>query len=288
MKNYKQFIIENYVDDYLDDHLGNYDEMMNDPLTEHQKKMEQYNPMIDYTLLNNDIPDDDIVELCEKAKKFEVKSVCVMPKYVRVAAKELKDSDVLVCTVISFPEGTNSLEQKEKETHQVITDGADEVDMVLDYQKLLANWDEEKYPTEMEHGLPIQIEDELGTEVSALVDICHSAKNKENESVILKVIVESGNLTVEQTVFTTEICITAGVDFIKTSTGKVTIGAELDKIESMYNTIQDKDSDMKIKASGGVRDMNDLTTFGQYVDRFGMGFGSVDTLNGLESDSEGY
>ena len=56
----------------------------------------------------------------------------------------------------------------------------------------------------------------------------------------------------------------------------------------MYKTIQDDNSDMKIKASGGVRDLNDIETFAPYVDRFGMGYGSVDTLNGMKTDVQGY
>ena len=91
---------------------------------------------IDYTLLAPSATEDQIVELCEKAKVLGVKSVCVLPKMVKVAAEALEDSDVLVCTVISFPEGTNTPEQKLSETKMVIADGADEVDMVLNYLDL--------------------------------------------------------------------------------------------------------------------------------------------------------
>ena len=128
----------------------------------------------------------------------------------------------------------------------------------------------------------------LVKEISSLVEICHASKNKLEEPIILKVIVESGLLTEEQTNVSTYACLDAGADFIKTSTGKVDVGAELHKVKIMYDAIKNESSNMKIKASGGVRDMNDIISFGKYVDRFGMGYGAVDTLNGLESSDVGY
>jgi len=242
-----------------------------------------YNDMIDYTLLDNNATDEDIIELCEKAKDFGTKSVCVMPKHVKIANEELKDSSVLVCTVISFPEGTNTLEQKESETEQVIRDGADEVDMVLNYQLLKSHWNDN--PTD-EETLPFY--NELVEEVKSLVDICHNYTNKDGEPIILKVIVESGLLTIEQTKTATDICLDAGADFIKTSTGMVSVGAELDKIKAMSEVIKRADSNMRIKASGGVRTLADIKSYLPYVDRFGMGFGSVDKLNGLDSINDSY
>jgi len=239
----------------------------------------QYNGMIDYTLLDNNASDEDIIELCKKAQKLGTKSVCVMPKHVSIAAEELQDSDVLVCSVISFPEGTNTIEEKESETHQVISDGADEVDIVLNYELLKDYWEMDDLE---------DIIDDLAFEVSSLVDICHSTTNKDGDEIILKVIVESGLLTIDQTIMATDICLDAGADFIKTSTGMVSVGAELDKIKAMYETIKSNGSNMKIKASGGVRTLNDIQSYKPFVDRFGMGYGSVDKLNGLDSNSNGY
>jgi len=267
MKNYKEFL-----------KLNESPFIMGGIKTE----MLEYNPMIDYTLLDNNASDEEIIQLCEKARIFNVKSVCVMPKHVELAAKELSDCGILVCTVISFPEGTNKLESKKTETYKVIQDGADEVDMVLDYQKLKASWDNEI------DDIPRDQEFYAAEEVSALANICHEAKNKKGEIVILKVIVESGLLTEKQTETATWACLQGGADFIKTSTGKVNVGAELNKIKIMYDTIKANGADMKIKASGGVRDMNDINKYMSYVDRFGMGWQSVDTLNGLESNGTGY
>jgi deoxyribose-phosphate aldolase len=228
--------------------------------------------MIDYTLLEESATDQDIIELCEKANMLSVKSVCVLPKHVALAAKQLENSKVLVCTVVSFPEGTNTIKQKISETNQVISNGADEVDMVLNYHELQGK----------DHLYEV---DYLVEEVSTLVDICHSSKNKNGEPIILKVIVESGVLTESETKIATDICLEAEADFIKTSTGKVPVGAELNKIKVMYDTIKNVNSDMKIKASGGVRTAEQINSMLGIVDRFGMGYAAVDKLNNLTVDN---
>jgi deoxyribose-phosphate aldolase len=235
----------------------------------------EHNNMIDYTLLDESSTDQDIIDLCEKANMFGVKSVCVLPKHVSIAKERLADSKVLVCTVVSFPGGSDLTESKIVETNQVIGDGADEVDMVLNYEKLQSEG-ESSY-------------DYLVNDVKSLVDICHSNTNKDGEPVILKVIVESGLLSEEETKTSTDICLEAGADFIKTSTGKVAVGAEMNKIKVMFDTIKEKGSDMKIKASGGVRSSIQINSMLDMVDRFGMGYGSVDTLNNLgTTDTSGY
>jgi len=231
--------------------------------------MADINSIIDYTQLDPAATEDMIIQLCENADKLGVKSVCVLPKMVSIAAKALVDSKVLVCTVVSFPEGTDSLEQKVAECKKVIGDGADEVDMVI---------------TPI---VPEILDDEnfmiLVKEVESLVDVCHINRNKDGGYVVLKVIVESGLLNTAQTSVATEMCLEAGADFIKTSTGKVSVGAEINKVKIMKNVISKEDSVMKIKASGGIRTLDDVDAFSPYVDRLGIGYGSVDTMNGIDS-----
>lgn len=248
---------------------------------------------IDYTLLTPAATEEDILELCEKADKLGVKSVCVLPKMVSVAAEALAESSVLVCTVVSFPHGTDTPQQKLTEAKQCIADGADEVDMVLNYPLLKTLFsdnnnleDEEKFNN---------IVNELAfDDVEPLVDECHKHTNKDGEPVILKVIVESSELDENETEEATHICIEAGADFIKTSTGmKAASGnpgvAEIEKVKIMRNVINEEGSDMKIKASGGIRTLADMKKFEPYVDRFGMGFGSVDSIfGGAESSNSSY
>ena len=231
----------------------------------------QYNNMIDYTLLEESATDQEIIDLCKKADMFGVKSVCVLPKHVALAKEQLIHSSVLVCTVVSFPNGTDSTITKLNETQRVINDGADEVDMVLNYPLLQKNY---------EDGF-----EELVYDVKTLVDECHKGTNKDGNPIILKVIVESGLLTEEETEISTNICLEAGADFIKTSTGKVTVGAEMNKIQIMFDTIQKAGSNMQIKASGGVRTAEQINSMLGMVNRFGMGYAAVDKLNNLSTDT---
>ena len=238
---------------------------------------------IDYTLLNPNATEDEILKLCEKADKLNVKSVCVLPKMVSLAAVALKNSDVLVCTVLSFPHGTDTTEQKLAETRKAINDGADECDMVLNYpllKKALSNEDDyDKLIYDVEN------------DVEKLVEECHHNTNKNEDAVTLKVIVESGLLNLEETEEATHICLDAGADFIKTSTGFASnnIGAELDKVKLMRRIIREQGVDMKIKASGGIRTMSDLQKFEPYVDRFGVGFSAVDSIfSNQETKNDSY
>jgi len=225
---------------------------------------------IDYTLLKPEATEDQILELCEKADRLGVKSVCVLPKMVKVAKEALKDSQVLVCTVVSFPHGTDTTDSKLSEASGCIRDGADEVDMVLNYPYLhqgVSNQDDF-----------YSIYDDLVNDVQKLVELCHRHKNKDGDLVTLKVIVESGLLSEEETEHATYICLDAGADFIKTSTGMVAVGAELDKVQIMKKIIQESGSKMKIKASGGLRTLADLQKFNPLVDRFGVGYTAVDKI----------
>jgi deoxyribose-phosphate aldolase len=231
---------------------------------------------VDYTLLKPEATEEDIIELCEKADMLGVKSVCVLPKMVKTAAYALKRSDVLVCTVISFPHGTDSSYQKLEECRKAIMDGADECDMVLNYP-LLKNID-----TDYDNIIQKLIND-----VALLVDECHKRSNKDDDPVTLKVIVESGLLDKEQTLLSTQICLEAGADFIKTSTGMVAVGAELEKVQIMKQEIEKNNLPMKIKASGGLRTLADLQKFNPLVDRFGVGFAAIDKIFGEGGESVG-
>jgi deoxyribose-phosphate aldolase len=225
---------------------------------------------IDYTLLDHNASEDQIKALCSKAKELSVKSVCVMPEHVAIAKSELIGSEVLVCTVISFPEGANSLAKKEQETHVAIRDGADEIDLVMDYARI--------------DNVPF-----LKKELKAIEMITHNHKNKLNEAITIKVIVESGRLSIEQTKVATMLCIDSGVDYIKTSTGKVEVGAEIEKVEVMSQLIKESGSNLKIKASGGIRTIENIKEFNDLVGRFGIGYQAVDQMvDGKDSSKVGY
>jgi len=245
----------------------------NNFINESTEGLSKYNPKIDYTNLKLDATQQDIIDLCKKADMMGVKSVCIRPDKVYLAYRELADSKVLVCTVISFPEGTNSTNDKMRETAKALKDGADEIDMILNYQLMKKSGS--------------QVVDILLNDVESLVRMCHAKTNKNGEKVILKVIVESGLLTAAETENATYICLDAGADFIKTSTGMVAVGAELDKVKIMRKIIDQNGSKMKIKASGGVNKAN-IDSFAPLVDRFGMGAKAVEELNNLGKNTENY
>ncbi len=214
--------------------------------------------IIDYTLLDPAASEQEILDICAKAIKLQVASVCITPDKVRIAKQELENSNVLVCTVVSFPSGENTLEEKVLETTEAILHGADEIDVVIHYKKIA----DKAYLTK---------------ELETLVEVCHAHTSKLQKPITLKVIVESGLHTLAETAFFTNVCIQTNVDFIKTSTGKVAIGAELEKVKVMHHEIQNASSTLKIKASGGLRDMQQIETFLPYVQRLGIGFQTVDS-----------
>lgn len=214
--------------------------------------------IIDYTLLDPAASEQEILDLCAKAIKLQVASVCITPDKVRIAKQELENSNVLVCTVVSFPHGENSIEEKALETTQAILHGADEIDVVIHYKKIA----DKAYLTK---------------ELETLVEVCHAHRSKLQKPITLKVIVESGLHTIAETAFFTNVCIQTNVDFIKTSTGKVAVGAELEKVKVMHEAIQQATSTLKIKASGGLRDMQQIETFLPYVQRLGIGHQTVDS-----------
>ena len=135
--------------------------------------MEKVNKLIDHTLLKAFATKAEIKAICDEAIKYDFKSVCVNPANVKYASECLKDSDVLVCTVIGFPLGANTIETKIFETVDAIINGADEIDMVINIGKA------------KEHDY-----DYIEEEIAAVV------KNAEGKTV--KVIIETCYLTDEE------------------------------------------------------------------------------------------
>ncbi len=191
--------------------------------------MDNLNKYIEHTLLKQDAKKEDLIKLFKEAKENKFYGVCVNPCYVKFAKEYLKDSDVKIVTVIGFPLGANTTETKIFETINAIKDGADEIDMVINVTKVK----------------------DLETEY--LVDEITQVK-KACQGHILKVIIETDLLSYEEIKYACECAVKGGADFVKTSTGFVKggVGAKAEDVELMYNTV--KDSGLKVKASGGIRD----------------------------------
>ncbi|MGJ7920923.1 deoxyribose-phosphate aldolase [Neobacillus sp. LXY-4] len=190
-----------------------------------------YKKLIDHTLLHPNTKEAEIVKLCEEAKQFGFASVCVSPAWVKLAAKLLHDSDVNVCTVIGFPLGANTPATKAFETKEAIANGAVEVDTVINIGAL----------KDKNYELVEQ-------DIRAVVE---AAKGK----ALVKVIIEACLLTDEEKVWACELSVKAGADYVKTSTGFSLYGATIEDVTIMRKAVG---SAVGVKASGGVRNINDI------------------------------
>lgn len=185
---------------------------------------------IDHTLLKQDASIENIKKLCNEAKEYDFKSVCVNPCNIEICKKELIDSDVLVCTVIGFPLGAMSTESKIFEAKDAISKGADEIDMVINIGRLKDK--------DFEYCV---------NEIKQIKKVC-------NEK-ILKVIIETCLLSDEEIINACNCVLKANGDFVKTSTGFSTAGATFHGVELIKSVVGDK---CLIKAAGGVKTHEDM------------------------------
>ena len=187
----------------------------------------------DHTLLSPTASQSEIVKLCHEAKEYGFFSVCVQPYYLELCQQELNGSDVKLCTVVGFPLGQNTTATKVFETQQAVELGANEIDMVMN----IAALKEEKYNYVIE-------------DISSVVNTAGG--------VPVKVIIETCLLDSSQITKATQLCEQAGAHFVKTSTGFSSGGA---RIEDLQNINQSRTTEIKIKASGGIRDLKTALEF---------------------------
>ena len=180
---------------------------------------------IDHTLLKAAATPTDITALCQEARRYGFKAVCVNPQHVAQCRRELEGSGVLVAAVCGFPLGALTGEQKAQEARSSVALGADELDMVIQLGSALSgDWDA----------------------VQADVAAVRAATSGR----VLKVIIETGALNDHQKERATEAAVRAGADFVKTSTGFGEGGATLADVALMRRVIAGR---AQIKASGGIR-----------------------------------
>jgi deoxyribose-phosphate aldolase len=199
--------------------------------------------MIDHSLLHPAMNDEDLREGCLLARRYNVATVCIKPYAVKMAAEILKDSDVRVGTVVGFPHGNSLVDVKVFETEKALSDGAEEIDLVINIGKVLSeDW---KY---------------IEYEVKSIVEI-----TKKNNAV-LKVIFENDFLPEDKyKIRLCQICSKYKVDFVKTSTGYGFTKCEDGRYSYKGATIEDvklmrkySDPGIQVKAAGGVRTLTDL------------------------------
>lgn len=192
----------------------------------------ELNKYIEHTLLKQDATREDLEKLLKEACEYSFLGVCVNPCNVKLAKQFLKETgynEVKVVTVVGFPLGQTTTENKVLETVDAIKNGADEIDMVINAGRL----------KDKDYNYIVD-------EISKIKAFCQGRK--------LKVILETDLLTKEEIKKACELCIQGGADFVKTSTGFVKngVGAKEEDVKLMYETV--KDAGLKVKASGGIRD----------------------------------
>ena len=185
--------------------------------------------VIDHTLLKPTATREQIETLCREAAEHGFCSVCVNPYWVALAAQLLKGTGVKTCTVIGFPLGANTTAVKVFEAKNALENGADELDMVINIGALKSK----DYDTVLQ-------------DIRALRDL--------GDNFVLKVIIETSELTDEEKVKACELAAEAKADFVKTSTGFAGGGATVHDVALMKKSIP---AGMQVKASGGVRTRED-------------------------------
>lgn len=207
--------------------------------------VEEVAATIDHAVLKPDQTEQDVRENAQMCIERRVASLCVRPCDVKLAAELLKDSPVMVSCVLSFPHGADAKAVKAFQAKQAIEDGAREIDMVINIGQFLSG----NY-------------DAVREDIKAVVDVAHASDVK------VKVIQESGLLTMEQVVKACELSCEAGADFVKTSTGFNSTPATPEIIDVMIKTVGDR---MMVKPSGGIRTWETAVAYlEQGVDRLGV------------------
>ncbi|MBY7787293.1 deoxyribose-phosphate aldolase [Vibrio fluvialis] len=239
--------------------------------------------LMDLTTLNDDDTDAKVIQLCHDAKSpvGNTAAICIYPRFIPIAKKTLREQgtpDVRIATVTNFPHGNDDVDIAVAETKAAVAYGADEVDVVFPYRALMAG------------------NEQVGFD---LVKQCKAACG---DTVLLKVIIETGELKEEALIKkASQICIEAGADFIKTSTGKVPVNATPEYARMMLEVIRDMGvaKSVGFKPAGGVRSAEDAALYlamadeilgDNWVDsrhyRFGASSLLTNLLNTLEVTNE--
>ena len=191
------------------------------------------NQYLDHTLLKRESTQEQIDHLLSEAVEYQFASVCVNPTWVAHCSKTLAGTGVKVCTVVGFPLGANTSSVKAFETKDAIANGADEIDMVINVGQLKSG----QYEV-------------VKADIRAVVEA--------SQDKLVKVIIETCLLTNDEKVKACQLAVSAGADFVKTSTGFSAAGATVEDIVLMRETVG---PNIGVKAAGGARSYEDAEAF---------------------------
>lgn len=186
----------------------------------------QLSHFIDHTLLKPEAQSSQVEKLCQEAQKHGFFSVCVNSSYVKQCSEWLKGSSVKVCCVVGFPLGTMDTSSKAFETKTAISNGAQEIDMVIHVGAL-------------KDGRIAYVK----SDIEEVVKAANGHK--------VKVIIETALLSNEEKVLACKAAMEAGAHFVKTCTGFSGGGATVEDVRLMKETVGNR---LEVKASGGIKD----------------------------------
>ncbi len=210
---------------------------------------------IDHTMLRPEATTAAFDKLCEEALKYRFFGVCVNSCRIGYVARKLQGSGIKICSVVGFPLGAMTSRSKAFETREAISDGAQEIDMVINVGKLKA-------------GDYAQVEEDI-----------RAVRRATRANTLLKVIIETALLSPDEKVMACELSKKAGADFVKTCTGFSGGAATVEDIALMRRVVG---REMGVKASGGVRTYkNAVALIGAGATRLGC-VSSVAIVTGAE------
>jgi deoxyribose-phosphate aldolase len=216
-----------------------------------QIRAKQAISLLDFTNLNDNCTDADIVKLAARGQtEFgPVAALCIFPQFIKTARKELGSPSIRIATVTNFPDGSSDVMRAQKETANAFTNGADEVDVVIAYRAILAH------------------------EPLKAASIVAAAAKEKPKGKILKVILETGELKTDEMIRTAcRIALDNGADFLKTSTGKVPVNATLYSAQLLLEEIKKSGRQVGFKAAGGIKTASDASAYLDLADKI-MGKG---------------
>ncbi len=217
--------------------------------------------LIDHTLLKPEATRDEVIKLCDEARKYRFASVCVNTTWVPVCKALLSGTDVMVCAVVGFPLGAMSPTAKAYEAREAVRQGAKEIDMVINIGALKSR----DYETVFE-------------------DICRVVKSAAPAAV--KVILETSALDQQEKIIASSLSKLAGAAFVKTSTGFGKGGATVEDVELMRKVVG---SELGVKASGGVRTVEDVLKMAQAgANRIGASASVAIVTGKTDAKAKGY
>lgn len=213
---------------------------------DNNEKSENYK-LIDYTKISDTLTIDNVKDICKEIENNNFYAASVLPEYVAIF-KSFSKNKFKISSIIDFPKGVSDIKRKIKEIEKTIINGADEIDVVINYN-LIKNKDEH---------------DDLDKEIREITEYCH------REGVIVKITIEIGALNYQEIEDLCKMCIDNNVDFITTSTGKLSrddsFETKLEKVKFMRKILPDE---MKIKFTGGIRTNEQIKEIKSLVDRIG-------------------